>query len=152
MTVEELHAVNDPFVQLAIKLHPEFLRLRELGKQRSGQLDKLYGDLVTVKQQFQKSKFVPDANATLRLTHGTVRGYSPADAVWMEPVTTLGGVIAKTTGKDPFETPAEVIDLFEKKDFGRYAHPKLKDVPVAILYDSDTTGGKSGSPLSLIHI
>ena len=147
MTVEELQAVNDPFVQLAIKLHPEFLRLRELGKQRSGQLDKLYGDLVTVKQQFQKSKFVPDANATLRLTHGTVRGYSPADAVWMEPVTTLGGVIAKTTGKDPFETPAEVIDLFEKKDFGRYAHPKLKDVPVAILYDSDTTGGNSGSPI-----
>ena len=109
--------------------------------------DRLYGDLVTVKQQFQKSKFVPDANATLRLTHGTVRGYSPADAVWMEPVTTLGGVIAKTTGKDPFETPAEVIDLFEKKDFGRYAHPKLKDVPVAILYDSDTTGGNSGSPI-----
>ena len=147
MTVDQLRAVEDPFVQLAIKLHPEFLRLRELGKQRSGQFDQLYGDLVTVKQQFQKSKFVPDANATLRLTHGTVRGYSPADAIWMEPATTLSGVIAKTTGVEPFETPAEVIELYEKKDFGRYAHPKLNDVPVALLYDSDTTGGNSGSPI-----
>ena len=147
MTADQLRTVEDPFVQLMVKLHPEFLRLRELGKQRSGQFDQLYGDLVTVKQQFQKSKFVPDANATLRLTHGTVRGYSPADAVWMEPATTLSGVIAKTTGVEPFETPAEVIELFEKKDFGRYAHPKLKDIPVAILYDSDTTGGNSGSPI-----
>ena len=147
MTVEQLQTVEDPFVQLAIKLHPEFLRLRELGKQQSGQFDQLYGDLVTVKQQFQEATFVPDANATLRLTYGTVRGYSPADAVWMEPATTLSGVIAKTTGVDPFETPAEVIELFEKKDFGRYAHPKLNDIPVAILYDSDTTGGNSGSPI-----
>ena len=147
MSVDQLRTVEDPFVQLVIKLYPEFQRLRELGKQRSGQFDQLYGDLVTVKQQFQKSTFVPDANATLRLTYGTVRGYSPSDAVWMEPATTLSGVIAKTTGVEPFETPAAVIELFEQKDFGRYAHPKLKDIPVAILYDSDTTGGNSGSPI-----
>jgi len=147
MTAQQLKAVEDPFVQLAIKLHPEYQRLRELGKQRSGQFDQLYGDLVTVKQQFQKSTFVPDANATLRLTHGTVRGYSPADAIWMRPSTTLAGVIAKTTGKDPFETPTEVVELHAKKDFGNYAHPKLDDVPVAILYDTDTTGGNSGSPI-----
>ena len=147
MTVAELQAVEDPFMRLMVKLHPEFQRLRELGKKRSGEFDQLYGDLVTVKQLFEKSTFVPDANATLRLTHGTVRGYSPADAVWMRPATTLAGVIAKTTGKAPFETPAEVIELFNKKEFGKYAHPKLKDVPVAILYDSDTTGGNSGSPI-----
>ena len=100
-----------------------------------------------IRDRFEKATFVPDANATLRLTHGTVRGYSPADAVWMRPATTLSGVIAKTTGKAPFETPAEVIELFNKKEFGAYAHPKLKDVPFAILYDSDTTGGTSGSPI-----
>jgi len=147
MTVEQLQAVEDPFVRLAVKLHPEFKRLREVGKQRSGKFDKLYGDLLTVKPLFEKTTFVPDANATLRLTHGTVRGYSPADAIWMRPATTLSGVIAKTTGKAPFETPAEVIELFNKKEFGKYAHPKLNDVPVAILYDSDTTGGNSGSPI-----
>jgi hypothetical protein len=56
-------------------------------------------------------------------------------------------VIAKTTGKDPFETPAEVIELHKQREFGKYAHPKLNDVPVAILYDTDTTGGNSGSPI-----
>ena len=147
MSVTELQAVEDPFMRLMVKLHPEFQRLRELGKKRSGEFDQLYGDLVTAKQLFEKSTFVPDANATLRLTHGTVRGYSPADAIWMRPATTLAGVIAKTTGKDPFETPDEVVELFNKKEFGRYAHPELKDVPVAILYDTDTTGGNSGSPI-----
>ena len=65
----------------------------------------------------------------------------------MKPATTLAGVVAKTTGTDPFETPAKVIDLFQKREFGNYAHPKLNDVPVAILYDTDTTGGNSGSPI-----
>ena len=147
MSADELKSVEDPFIQLTVNLYPEYLRLRELGKERAGQFDQLYGDLVTAKQQFQKSMFVPDANATLRLTHGTVRGYSPADAIWMKPTTTLAGVIAKTTGKDPFETPAEVIELHKQREFGKYAHPKLNDVPVAILYDTDTTGGNSGSPI-----
>lgn len=147
MTADQLETVDDPFMKQVIKLYPAYQRLRELGKQRAGQFDKLYGDLITVKQKFEKSNFVPDANATLRLTHGTVRGYSPADAIWMRPSTTLSGVVAKTTGKDPFETPAQVIDLFKKREFGQYAHPKLGDVPVAILYDTDTTGGNSGSPI-----
>jgi hypothetical protein len=147
MTAEQLETVDDPFMQQVIKLYPAYQRLRELGKQRAGQFDKLYGELITVKQEFEKSKFVPDANATLRLTHGTVRGYSPADAILMKPATTLAGVVAKTTGTDPFETPAKVIDLFQKREFGNYAHPKLNDVPVAILYDTDTTGGNSGSPI-----
>jgi hypothetical protein len=147
MTVEQLQAVEDPFVKQVVRLYPEYKKLRAIGKLRAGQFDKLYGDLVTVKQKFKTESFVPDANATLRLTHGTVRGYAPADAIWMKPATTLSGVIAKTTGEDPFETPAKVIELFKKREFGNYAHPKLKDVPVAILYDTDTTGGNSGSPI-----
>lgn len=146
-TPDQLAAMNDPFMKLAVRLYPEYLRLRELNKQRDGELNQLYGELITVKQAFQESNFVPDANATLRLTHGTVRGYSPADAVRMNPATTLSGVIAKTTGVEPFVTPDEVIKLHQERDFGNYAHPKLNDIPVAILYDTDTTGGNSGSPI-----
>ena len=147
LSPEQLRRVDDPFIQLVVSLYPEFLRIRELNKRREGELNKLYGELITVKREFQKSNFVPDANATLRLTHGTVRGYSPEDAVWKRPATTLSGVIAKTTGGEPFVTPKEVIDLHRAGDFGNYVHPKLKDVPVAILYDTDTTGGNSGSPI-----
>lgn len=147
MTALELEAFDDTFVQWAVRLYPEYQRIRELNKQREGQLGKLYGDLISVKQQFLRTQFVPDANATLRLTHGTVRGYSPEDAVTMSPATTLSGVVAKTTGVAPFITPERVTELHAKRDFGDYVHPVLNDVPVAILYDTDTTGGNSGSPI-----
>ncbi|HUP80807.1 MAG TPA: S46 family peptidase, partial [Pirellula sp.] len=93
------------------------------------------------------TQFVPDANATLRITFGRVRGYSPADAIQKTPISTLQGVIDKTTGLEPFITPKAVIDRFNAKDFGGFVHPKLGQVPVAILYNTDTTGGNSGSPV-----
>ena len=147
MSPQQLAAMDDSFMKLAIKLYPEYQRLRELNKQREGELNQLYGDLLTVKQMFQQDQFVPDANATLRLTYGTVRGYSPEDAVWMRPATTLSGVVAKTTGEEPFVTPDKVVQLHQAGELGRYAHPDLNDVPVALLYDTDTTGGNSGSPI-----
>jgi hypothetical protein len=147
MTPEQLTSVDDPLVQWTIRLYPRYLELRELNKKRQGQLGQLYGELLTVKQQFQSEKFVPDANATLRLTFGTVRGYSPEDAVYKSPATTLSGIIAKTTGVEPFVTPEKVVEMHAAKDFGEYTHPKLDDVPIAILYDTDTTGGNSGSPI-----
>ncbi|MEM9828180.1 MAG: S46 family peptidase [Planctomycetota bacterium] len=143
----ELKANTDPLIQAAFELHPETLRLRELGKQREGELTRLYGELIDVKKQFSKDEFVPDANATLRLTHGNVKGYSPGDAVMMRPITTLRGVAEKTTGRPPFVTPAPVMDAIKKENFGPFRRPDLDSVPVAILYDTDTTGGNSGSPI-----
>ena len=144
---EELKRNSDPFIQLIVKLYPQYLELRESGKARDGQLGLYYGELITLKQQFLDTDFVPDANGTLRLTFGTVRGYSPEDAVYKSPATTLSGVVAKTTGVAPFITPEKVLDMSAKRDFGPYMHPKLKDIPIAILYDTDTTGGNSGSPI-----
>lgn len=101
----------------------------------------------TENKQFQKKDFIPDANRTLRLTFGRIRGYQPADAVYYKPITTVNGVIEKTTGEEPFDTPPKLMDLFRAKDFGRFESPTLKSVPVCILYDTDTTGGNSGSPV-----
>jgi hypothetical protein len=101
-----------------------------------------------VKEQFVGTSFVPDANRTLRFTVGRVRGYSPADAVSYRPITTLSGVVEKTTGEPPYyDTPGRVLELAKARDHGRWAHKRLGDVPVAILYDTDTTGGNSGSPV-----
>ena len=93
------------------------------------------------------ASFVPDANGTLRMTYGNVKGYSPEDAVYKSPATTLKGVIEKTTGEDPFVTPDRVRELYDKGEFGNFLHPKLNQVPVALLYNTDTTGGNSGSPI-----
>jgi hypothetical protein len=143
----EVEQMDDPFVQLARALYPTYQKLREIRQQRNGALSKLSGLLVDVKQQFQRTSFIPDANSTLRLTFGHIKGYSPRDATYYKPITTLTGVIEKTTGEYPYGTPQKVRDLYNAKDFGRYRNAKLNDVPVAILYDMDTTGGNSGSPV-----
>ncbi len=144
---EQLKKNTDPFLKLIVELYPRYLELRESSKARDGQLGLYYGELITLKQQFLETNFVPDANGTLRLTFGTVRGYSPEDAVYKSPATTLSGVVAKTTGIAPFITPEKVLEMSGRREFGPYMHPKLKDIPIAILYDTDTTGGNSGSPI-----
>ena len=143
----ELQQTDDPLLRLIIQLHSEYLKLRDTDKAREGRLGQLYGSLIEVKQQFLATSFIPDANATLRFTCGRVRAYSPADAVIRTPISTLRGVIEKTTGVDPFITPEAVLQKYKAGEFGRFVHPRLGQVPVAILYDTDTTGGNSGSPV-----
>jgi len=147
MKPTELESVADPILKLVIQLYPAYKTLRDLDKERDGRLGQLYGTLMEAKQAFDPAQFVPDANATLRITYGRVRGYSPSDAIQKTPVSTLQGVIEKTTGVEPYITPKAVLDRYAAKDFGPFVHPKLGQVPVAILYNTDTTGGNSGSPV-----
>jgi hypothetical protein len=147
MTPSELMETKDPFIKLVADLYPAFLELREKNKQRNGELGKLYSKFIDSKKLFLKTDFVPDANATLRMTYGRIRGYSPEDAVYKSPITTLKGVLDKTTGVEPFITPQKIIDLRRARDFGSFKNSKLNDIPVCILYDTDTTGGNSGSPI-----
>jgi len=145
--IAELEQLRDPFIRAAGMMYSSYQKLRETRQRREGALSKLSALLVDVKQQYQKTSFIPDANSTLRFTFGHIKGYSPVDATYYKPITTLTGVIEKSTGKDPYATPQKVLDLYKTKDFGKYKNAKLKDVPVAILYDMDTTGGNSGSPV-----
>ena len=89
----------------------------------------------------------PDANFTMRLTYGTIKGYSPKDAVTYKYYTTLDGVMEK---EDPdnweFVVPAKLKELWKAQDFGDYALPDGK-MPVAFLSNNDITGGNSGSPV-----
>ncbi len=144
---EDLAKVEDPFVRMAISLYPESQALKETEKRRTGELNRLYGLYIDAKREFLGADFIPDANGTLRFTHGHVKSYKPADALVALPITTLTGVVEKHTGRDPFNAPEALLELHRKKDFGPFVHPVLKDVPVAILYDADTTGGNSGSPV-----
>jgi hypothetical protein len=143
----EIKMMKDPFIQLAAALYPSYQEQKEREKRHKGVLDELMAQLIDVKKEFLGGEFIPDANGTLRLTYGRIRGYSPADAVYYRPFTTLSGVIEKNTGKTPFNVPKKLIDLYNAKEFGRFIHPALKDVPTAMLYNTDTTGGNSGSPV-----
>ncbi|WP_191858637.1 S46 family peptidase [Hanstruepera ponticola] len=97
------------------------------------------------------ARYFPDANSTLRVTYGQVRGYSPRDAVYYQPVSYLDGVIEKyVPGDYEFDVPQKLIDLYEAKDYGQYADSNGK-VPVCFLGTNHTTGGNSGSPAIDAH-
>ncbi|MDZ7375048.1 MAG: S46 family peptidase [candidate division KSB1 bacterium] len=144
---DEIKKIDDPFIKLAMDLYPTYKQREEQNRSRQGAIDKLYAQLIDVKKDFLAKDFVPDANGTLRLTYGYIRGYSPRDAIYAAPITTATGILEKATGEEPFDAPQKLIHLINAKDFGRFAHPKLNSVPVAILYNMDTTGGNSGSPV-----
>jgi Peptidase S46 len=89
----------------------------------------------------------PDANFTMRLTYGTVQDYEPKDGVLYKYYTTMTGVMEKyKPGDYEFDVPQRQIDLFNKKEFGRYASSKGY-MPNCFLTNNDITGGNSGSPV-----
>jgi hypothetical protein len=89
----------------------------------------------------------PDANSTMRLTYGTVQDYDPRDAVTYKYYTTLQGVVDKyKPGDYEFDLPKRLIDLNNKKEYGRYGSSKGY-MPVCFLTTNDITGGNSGSPV-----
>lgn len=95
---------------------------------------------------FKENRFFPDANSTLRVTYGKVRGYSPRDAVNYDFQTDLDGVMEKYKPHDyEFDVPQRLIDLWKAKDYGPYATADGR-MPVAFTASNHTTGGNSGSP------
>jgi hypothetical protein len=93
----------------------------------------------------KSDRIFPDANSTLRVTYGKVKGYKPNDAVYYEPFTTLDGVIEKyIPGDYEFDVPKKLLDLHKTQDYGIYA--SKGKMPVAFIATNHTTGGNSGSP------
>ncbi|HMI07290.1 MAG TPA: S46 family peptidase, partial [Flavobacterium sp.] len=91
------------------------------------------------------SRIFPDANSTLRVTYGKVKGYEPKDATIYTPITYLDGVLEKyIPGDYEFDVPAKLIDLYNKKDYGQYG--EKGKMPVCFIGTNHTTGGNSGSP------
>jgi hypothetical protein len=97
--------------------------------------------------EMRANKPYPDANRTLRFTYGEVKGYVPHDAALYQPFTNLSGVIEKDTGREPFNAPEKLKQLYRAKDFGPYATPDGQNVPVDFLSTTDIIGGNSGSPI-----
>jgi len=147
-TPKELAASKDPFVQAALRIWPTV-------KADEKKDDARYGDLMLVRplyvdavKQVLGGALAPDANSTLRVTYGTVKSLHPDSkepADW--PFTVASQILAKDTGKEPFNSPKKLLDAIRAKQFGPFADPTLgNDLPVDFLSDLDITGGNSGSP------
>ena len=107
--------------------------------------------MTALMEALPNARYFPDANSTLRITYGQVRGYAPRDAVYYNPVSYLDGVIEKyVPGDYEFDVPQKLRDLHKTKDYGPYADSNGK-VPVCFLGTNHTTGGNSGSPAIDAH-
>jgi len=90
--------------------------------------------------------YYPDANSTMRLTYGSVKPYKPADALFADYYTTLQGVMEKEDStSEEFIVPAKLKQLYQQKDFGKYADNGT--MRVCFISTQDITGGNSGSPV-----
>lgn len=143
MEVADFESSEDPFISLAVALETYLSSQRVRDEERLGaylRLMPLYMDALKA----SRTDVYPDANNTLRVTVGHVKGYSPADAVWYQPHTTVAGMVAKA-GEAPFDAPDRFVAAAPNTADSAFYDPELGDVPVDFLSTLDTTGGNSGS-------
>ncbi len=112
----------------------------------------LYRDYMRGQMAFEPEKsFFPDANLTLRVAYGSIAGYSPADGVYYEPVSTLEGIMEKDNPEIfDYNIPQRLRDIYAAKDYGQWAITTAngkKTVPVCFIATNHTSGGNSGSPV-----
>ncbi len=139
---------NDPVINTSASIS-------KVSAEVNSNIARFEGDLTTGRRLWMaalmemtpEKTLYPDANSTMRLTYGSVLDYDPRDAVNYKYYTTLKGVIEKyKPGDYEFDVPQRLIDLYNRKEFGRYASPKGY-MPVCFTTNNDITGGNSGSPV-----
>jgi hypothetical protein len=145
-TTADLRKSTDPLIMAALKLRPLGAEVEERHDRLLGRFAMLKPKYIEAMRAYRKDPFAPDANGTLRITYGTVRGYRPTpDAAPYRPFSTLSEMIAKDKGTPPFDVPERVRAAAAAKKLGPYADDTLGDVPVDFLADLHITGGNSGS-------
>jgi hypothetical protein len=141
-------ATKDSFILLAAALEPMAQANREAAYARAGAQSRLVPRYMEALLAKTGGLAAPDANGTLRVTYGQVKGVDAKDGLYYKPQTTLAGILQKNTGEGDFDAPQVQLDAiktrFSKKT--PYLDPSLGDVPVNFLSTVDTTGGNSGSP------
>lgn len=140
---------KDPFYilfnEFAIIISEQILENYEYYR---GQLDNLNKEyILLIKAIDTENPIYPDANFTMRMTYGKVEGYSPGDAVVYHYQTYLDGIMQKEAiGHEDYEVADKLKELYENKDYGKYATEEGK-LPVCFIASNHTSGGNSGSPV-----
>lgn len=109
--------------------------------------DYMRGQMVYCRTQRVMKDFYPDANLTLRVAYGHIKGYSPSDGVYYTPSSTIKGIMEKDNPEIfDYNIPQRLRDIYAAKDYGRWADAS-GEVPVCFIATNHTTGGNSGSPV-----
>ena len=148
-SVADFKASKDPFIQFAVAMYDTDMAEEKKEKELDGELMKVrpqYMDSIIAYNLEQGKPVYADANSSLRVTVGHVKGYSPKDGLVAVPFTRLEGIVQKDTGVDPFDAPKKELELIKQKQYGDFYVKAIDSVPVNFLSTLDTTGGNSGSP------
>ena len=143
-----LKTASNEMVALYLALFDQYRTAVLKYRTESLELDQYYRTYVKALMEKDKDKtFYPDANLTMRVTYGQVKGFQPADGTDYVYYTTLDGIMEK---ENPdvydYQVHPKLKELWQKKDYGRYANKDGK-LPVAFIASNHTTGGNSGSPV-----
>ncbi|MBR5274941.1 MAG: S46 family peptidase, partial [Bacteroidales bacterium] len=154
LTAADKDAVmNDP----AVEFFNEFLKwyatdIQPVTTKLNQELELAYrdymrGQMVYCRTQRVPKAFYPDANLTLRVAYGHIKGYSPADGTYYLPSSTIKGIMEKDNPEIfDYNIPQRLRDIYATKDYGRWADA-TGEVPVCFIATNHTTGGNSGSPV-----
>ncbi|MBR9917883.1 S46 family peptidase [bacterium] len=143
-------STKSDLTEFASKLDPILTRIVGQFRTIEAEINAIIPRINDVEMEMNLGTFVPDANSTLRFTYGYVKGYEPEDAVVMSPFTTIQGIIEKSEGSTnpDYYLQSEIIEKFKSVEPADVLkHPKNKQVVVGFIYNMDTTGGNSGSPI-----
>ncbi|MBL8730710.1 MAG: S46 family peptidase [Planctomycetes bacterium] len=138
---------TDPLLVLARGLAAERAQAQQRARERAGRMLDVGRRWIEAQEAFRGKSFYPDANSTLRVSIAEVAGYVPRDGVLYTPHTTVGGLVQKETGQEPFASPKALLAAAKTRATSRWVDQRLHDVPVCFLTNGDTTGGNSGSPV-----
>ncbi len=145
----DLVATNDAFIKLAAALEPMAEANREAAKNRGGAYARIRPVYMDAMLEKAGGLLAPDANSTLRVTYGQVKGVDARDGLSYKPQTTVQGIVEKHTGTGDFNAPKKQLDAIKALRGGKataFLDKGVNDVPVNFLSTVDTTGGNSGSP------
>ncbi len=140
---------SDPMVVLSRGLMQHFnSNIAPKAQELTAKITELQKQYMAAQILYVKNKtFYPDANSTLRVSYGAIKGSSPHDGMTYKHYTTLDGLMAKEDSNDPdFVVPAKLKSLWLVKDYGQYAD-KSGELRVCFTAANHTTGGNSGSPV-----
>ncbi|HEY5290094.1 MAG TPA: S46 family peptidase [Caulobacteraceae bacterium] len=133
-----IQASDDPLIQYLLRVDPVARAARKAYETR------VTGPTAIASERIAKARFAvygasvyPDATFTLRLTYGTVEGWTWR-GVTVAPFTHFKGLYERATGEDPFALTPRWIAAQAKVD-----PSTVFDISVS----TDVTGGNSGSPL-----
>jgi hypothetical protein len=144
-TTAQLLARKDSLIDFAASLRPFAEQRTAAEMARAGAMSRLRPVMLDALRVARGGRLYPDANSTLRVGFGVVKGYGPRDAVFYESQTDVRGVLEKDSGEEPFNSPRKLLDRAAAAEFGPYADPDLGSLPVAFISTNVVTNGSSGS-------